>query len=69
MPELTRLRGGDDIARPADNNTGVVVRAYVMTVTFELAIDGFGDRGLGDVNVRERCTIFRTGLLLQTCLL
>jgi hypothetical protein len=31
MPELTRLRGGDDLARPADNNTPftVYVRAFV----------------------------------------
>jgi hypothetical protein len=28
------------------------VRACVTTVTFELAIDGFGDRRLGGVNVR-----------------
>jgi hypothetical protein len=28
------------------------VRACVMTVTFELAIDGFGDKRLGGVNVQ-----------------
>jgi hypothetical protein len=28
------------------------VRASVMTVTFELAIDGFGDKRLGGVNMQ-----------------
>jgi hypothetical protein len=28
------------------------VRACVTTVTFELAIDGFGDKRLGGVNVQ-----------------
>jgi hypothetical protein len=28
------------------------VRACVMTITFELAIDGFGDKRLGSVNVQ-----------------
>jgi hypothetical protein len=28
------------------------VRASVTTVTFELAIDGFGDKRLGGVNVQ-----------------
>jgi|JI7StandDraft_1071085.scaffolds.fasta_scaffold271075_1 hypothetical protein len=52
MPELTRLRGGDDIARPADNNTpfnGCVAAAlvaqyftskvYCMAIVFLCIVD------------------------------
>ena len=47
----------------------VRVSRAVMTVTFELAIDGIGDKRLGDGNVHIKHTIFRTGLLLQMLLL